>query len=760
MDKKALEKKIVELMKHQSYKPLSEEDIIDKLAIKGIELNFFWDVLKEMEQEGIIVCTRFNTYGLPEKMNLVVGNLSLNNKGFGFLVPDNKEEPDIFIPPSLLSNAMNGDRVIGRINSRHKGRQPEGEIIRILKRAYNTIVGNFQQRKNFGFVLPDDKKVAHDLFISLKDFNGAQDGQKVVAEITVWPKKGRSAEGKIVEVLGNPGDVGLEILSIIKQYDFPTSFPEEIMEATKKVSTQVEKKEYDNRRDLRDRLIVTIDSDSAKDLDDAVYVEQLDNDLWMLGVYIADVSYYVKKDSIIDKEARARATSLYFVDRVIPMLPERLSNGICSLNAQEDRLVMSCEMKINSSGKVVSYDIFPAVIKVTKRLSYPVVKEVVEDNIVPADFSLELVDMLKKMVSLRNILRQKRLERGAIDFDFPEQKIILNPVGKPLEIKQIFRTVAESIIEEFMLAANETVAEHLSKLSVPSIYRIHEDPDEEKIESLSTLLDSFALKLTTDKKVKPLDLQNVLKKIQGKAEEKLIGKVILRSLKQAEYKSENLGHFGLAAKYYTHFTSPIRRYPDLVVHRLLKETSKGKLNEKQKEKLKVLLVDVAEHSSKRERMAEQAERDIQDLKKAEYMVDYVGQEFKGTISGVMAFGLFVELENGVEGLVHMSSLTDDYYIYVEEEYCLIGEQNKKIYRLGDPIAVEVLQVNILERTIDFILPGEQVIARENLLKKMQARKPVVKTLKNDKKAKPKQDKKKNKDKDKRSRRKKATSKKK
>lgn len=727
MSKEVLEKKIIELMKNQSYKPLSEEEIIKQLDIKGVELNLFWPLLKSLEQTGTIVCTRFNTYGLPEKMNLVVGTLSLNSKGFGFLVPDDKEQLDVFISPNLLLDAMNGDRVIGRINSRPKDKQPEGEIIRILKRAHNTIVGNFQQRKNFGFVIPDDKKVTHDVFISLKDFNGAKDGQKVVVEIVVWPKKGKSAEGKIVEVLGNPGDLGLEILSIIKQYNFPTEFSSEVTAAAEKVNSKVEEKDFQDREDLRDRLIVTIDSDSAKDLDDAVYVEKLEDDIWLLGVYIADVSHYVLKDSIIDKEARERATSLYFVDRVIPMLPQRLSNGICSLNAQEDRLVMSCEMKIDSSGQVIEHKIFPAVINVTKRLSYPVVRAVVEDNIIPEDFSQELVVMLGKMSKLRDILHEKRLKRGSIDFDFPEQKVILDLFGKPKEIKQIFRTVAEGIIEEFMLVANETVAEDLSKLSVPSVYRVHEEPDEEKIKSLSNLLETFSVKLTTHKKVRPLDLQNVLHKIKGKTEEKFIGKVMLRSLRQAEYKVENLGHFGLAAKYYTHFTSPIRRYPDLVVHRLLKETSKGKISEKQKEKLQIQLIEIAEHSSKRERMAEQAERDIQDLKKAEYMVDYVGQEFSGTISGVMSFGLFVELDNGVEGLLHMSSLTDDYYKFVEEEYCLIGEQTKKIYCLGDPITVEVLKVNVLERMIDFILPGEKLTTRDHLLKKIQKNK----TVKND-----------------------------
>ena len=715
MNKQEIEKKIVDLMQKTSYKPLSEEEILNKIAIEGSALKLFWEVMQEMQQVGTIVCTRFNTYGLPEKMNLFVGALSLNSKGFGFVLSANRNEKDIFIPPGQLLGAMNNDCVIARINSRPEGRQPEGEIIRILKRANTKIVGNFSQRKEFGFVVPDDKKVMQDNFVARKNFGGAKDGQKVVVEITVWPRDGKSAEGQIVEILGIAGDSGLEVLSIIKQHGLPTEFPEKVLTAAKKVHVTVEEKELAGRRDLRERLVVTIDSDDAKDLDDAVYVERLANDSWLLGVYIADVSHYVTENSLLDQEARLRGTSVYLVDRVLPMLPKRLSNGICSLNAQQDRLVMACEMQIDKQGQVTKYDIFPAVINVTKRLSYDGVRQMLLDEVFPEDIPLPLAEMLKYMAGLSTVLRSKRMRRGAIDFDFPEQKVILDDNGKPIEIKQRVRTIAESLIEEFMLAANETVAEHLFKLMVPSIYRVHEDPDDDKMSALAILLNNFAIKMPAEKKITPAVLQEVLSKIAGKPEEKLVAKVILRSLRQAEYRAENLGHFGLAAKYYTHFTSPIRRYPDLVVHRLLKETAKGKVSDERKVRLAETLPEIAKQSSKQERAAEQAERDTVDLKKAEYMLDFIGEQFDGTISGVTAFGLFVELANGVEGLLHMSALNDDYYIYVEEKYCLIGEATKKVYRMGDPIRVEVLQANISTRSVDFILPDQTLATRERLL---------------------------------------------
>lgn len=706
MNKRAIEKKIKTLMHKESYKPLSQEELLERLSLSGKELKAFWSAVADLTKNGDIVKTRYNTYGLPEKMNLVVGTLSLTQKGYGFLLPDNKEIDDVFLPPGSMIDAMHGDHVMVRINSRSKDRKQEGEIIRVLTRKTTSVVGVFNQRSEYAFVTPDDRRINTDIFVAKKNFAGAKDGQKVVVQITVWPSGQKNAEGKVVEVLGNVGDIGLEILSIIKQHDLPVDFSDRVLSAAARIPDIVGPQELEGRRDLRNRMIFTIDGEDAKDLDDAVYVEETDAG-WLLGVYIADVSYYVVEDTPLDLEARERGTSVYLADRVLPMLPERLSNGICSLNAGQDRLVMSCEMRISSKGDVVSYEIFPAVIKVNKRLSYPVVRQVVDDENLPSDIDIYSARMLKRMGTLSKVLRKKRLSMGAVDFDFPEQKIILDVSGKPVDILQIKRSIAESIIEEFMLLANQTVAKHLSGKEVPSLYRVHEEPDEDKITALTDFLSSFAIKLSTKKKVVPSDFQAVLTKIKNTPEETLISKVMLRSLKQARYSAENVGHFGLSAKYYTHFTSPIRRYPDLVVHRLLKETAKNKMTAKRREKLAKSMTEIAEHASERERAAEQAERDTKDLKKAEYMLEHIGEEFSGIISGVTSYGLFVELESGVEGLLHMSALLDDYYVYVEKDYSLVGEASKKVYRLGDELAVEVFKVDVAARSVDFILPGQK-----------------------------------------------------
>ncbi|MDR3348022.1 MAG: ribonuclease R [Acidaminococcales bacterium] len=720
MKKNDIERKLLELMEKSAYRPMPEEEILESPEFAGADLKLFWAAVKELLDAGRIVRTRFGTYGLPEKMNLVVGSLSLNSKGFGFVLPERKEMEDIFIAPGGLSDAMNGDRVIARVSGRSHGRKPEGEIVRILKRANTTVVGNFVQRGSFAFVAPDDKKITQDVFIAKKNFGGAKDGQKVVAEFIVWPQDGKNAEGRIVEVLGDQGDKGLDVLAIIKQHGLATAFPKKVLEDADKANSAVEETEFAKRRDLCDRLIVTIDSDDAKDLDDAVRLEEIADGSWLLGVYIADVSYYVQEDSPLDKEARERATSVYLADRVLPMLPERLSNGLCSLNADEPRLAMACEMKINGQAQITDYELFPAVIKVRKRLSYSAVREALREGAPPAGMEPRLFGMLRKMDALSALLHEKRMERGAVDFDFPEQKIRLDANGRPTEVKLVKRTAAERIIEEFMLKANETVARHLFERRIPAIYRVHEQPDEEKMAALAGLLATFGLRLTRAKKVSPSDLQKILRKIAGKSEEKLIAKVMLRSLKQAEYGAENSGHFGLASKYYTHFTSPIRRYPDLVIHRLLKETLKRKLAAKRREKLEKSLPEIAVHSSRRERVAEAAERAVEDLKKAEYMREHIGEVFPGHISGVTSYGLFVELESGVEGLLHVSALTDDYYVFIDSEYRLVGEGSGKVYRLGDPISVEVLQASAAGRTVDFVLPGRKLAERDAALERLRA----------------------------------------
>jgi len=656
-------------------------------------------------------------------MGLVAGRFQLTSKGFGFVIPDNKgDRPDVFIPPRALNGAMNNDRVLARIDNDTHGKKPEGEILRIIVHANNKVVGVFHQSGEFAFVTPDDKRIGQDVYVMKRHFNNAKDGQKVVVEITEWPQNNRKAEGKVTEVLGNLGDVGLEILSIIKQNDLPLTFPEEVLDASYKVPKTIKKSELNGRRDLRDRTVVTVDGEDAKDLDDAVYVEKLNSDEYLLGVYIADVSYYVTENSVLDREARARGTSVYLVDRVLPMLPERLSNGICSLNAGEDRLSMACEMHINGEGKVLNYEIFPAVINVRHRLSYNIVRAMLAGDAELCAKYKDILPMVGKMDELREILHKKRAKRGAVDFDLPEQKVILDEKLHPIEIVQRIHGNAESIIEEFMLAANETVAQHMFNQHWPFIYRVHDIPAEEKMQDFAKLLANFNIKFKVHEETKPKDIQQAVEAIAGTPEERLITTVALRSMKQAVYQTENIGHFGLAAKYYTHFTSPIRRYPDLIVHRLLHRWLQApKLPANEVEPLGDKLDMIAEHSSIRERAAADAERATVELKKCEYMADHIGEEFDGTISGVTAFGMFVELENGVEGLVHISSLMDDYYDYYEERYALVGTHSGNVYRLGDKVRIEVLQVNISDVSIDFIMAGENNGVREHIRQQLLAK---------------------------------------
>lgn len=689
------------------------EELAAKLKLKGRDLDDFWLAIKKLEKQNHLKFTGKGAIKLKKtKAELLhEGKIDINSKGFGFVALDDTEQfnKDVFISESNLNTAMHGDRVQVRIVKQVADKNPEGEVVRILERAQANIVGDFILNGNIGFVVPDNKKVAKDIFIPLKQSNGAKHGQKVVVEITRWGEEGKKNEGKIVEVLGDVHDSDIEILSIIKQQGLSIAFPEKVLQAAKKVAREVNKSELKDRRDLRHLPIVTIDGDDAKDLDDAVYVEKLEQGKYLLGVYIADVSHYVTDSSVIDLEARERATSVYLVDRVLPMLPVELSNNICSLNADVDRLAMACEMVIDKQGQVLKYEVFQAVIKVSKRLSYSLVKQMLTGVGTIKDTSAYefLRPELEKMRELCAILKEKRHRRGAIDFNFPEQKVKLDEQGKPLEIVQREQGLAESIIEEFMLAANETVAEHLSRTGYPSVYRVHELPDEAKITALRKLLYNFNVKLELAEVVKPKILQKALEEIKGKPEERLMSTVMLRSLKQAKYQVENAGHFGLASEYYTHFTSPIRRYPDLIVHRLLREYFEyGKKLPKQKRELyEHTLPAIAENASVRERKAAEAERMTVELKMAECMQAHIGEEFDGNISSVTGFGFFVELDNGVEGLVHITALIDDYYVHNEEQYSLVGERRREVYRMGDRVRVEVLNVNVKERTIDFVIAG-------------------------------------------------------
>ena len=722
MHNKDIHEKVLAFMREASYAPMTSEQLVDALA-DVCSASKLWQELLALEANGEIIRTRFDTYGLPEKMGLVAGRFQLTSKGFGFVIPDNKgDRPDVFIPPRSLNGAMNNDRVLARVNNDAHGKKPEGEILRIIVHANNKVVGIFHQTGDFAFVIPDDKRIGQDVYVMRKHFNGAKDGQKVVVEITEWPQEHRKAEGRVSEVLGNIGDVGLEILSIIKQNDLPLQFPDEVLEAARKVPKTIKKSELAGRRDLRERTVVTVDGEDAKDLDDAVYVEQLGRDEYLLGVYIADVSYYVTEDSTLDKEARERGTSVYLVDRVLPMLPERLSNGICSLNAGEDRLAMACEMHIDSLGTILSYDIFPAVINVRHRLSYNIVRAILAGDSAMCERYEDILPMVARMDILRQILHDKRARRGAVDFELPEQKVILDENLHPIDIVQRIHGNAESIIEEFMLAANETVAKHMFDAHWPFIYRVHDIPSEERMQEFAKLLANFNIKFRVKEETEPKDIQQAVAEVAGKAEERLITTVALRSMKQAVYQTDNIGHFGLAAKYYTHFTSPIRRYPDLIVHRLLRAwMQQPKLKDSEVEPLEEKLDVIAEHSSIRERVAADAERATVDLKMCEYMAGHIGEEYDGIISGVTAFGMFVELPNGVEGLVHISSLMDDYYDFYEERYALVGNHSGRAYRLGDAVRIEVLNVNISDVSIDFIMAGENAGVREHIRQQLLAK---------------------------------------
>lgn len=716
-----LAEEILEYLRDRVHRPLTAIAIAMALDQK-INDDTFISALDELTSSAAVIKNRSGLYGLPEHMNLVVGTLSMNSKGYGFIIPDNKrpDGKDVFVPGAMLATAMNGDRVVARVTpSPLPGRSSEGEIIRIVTRANTKIVGTFSSSESFAFVTPDDQKIGQDIFIPPKAFNKAKTGMKVVAEITKWPEGRHNAEGKIVEVLGRAGDPGVDVLCVMKSYNLVQEFPDEVQKAADEIPQHVLDEEIKGRRDRRDFTTVTIDGDDSKDFDDAVYAERREDGGWFLGVYIADVSWYVRENAPLDLEARERGTSVYLVDRVIPMLPFELSNGICSLNEGEDRLAMACEMELSRGGGIESYEILPVVIRSHRRLTYNIVNKILvdrdEESIAQ---NKELVPMLETLAEIRDARKRIRHARGSIDFDLPEVKVKLDEEGHPVELVKRVSSPAESLIEECMLAANETVARHMDEKELPFLYRVHEQPDDEKMERLNTLLAMFSLHIrkNEDGRIRPRDIQQVLDRVKGHPEERIISAVALRSMQQARYAPDSLGHFGLAARYYTHFTSPIRRYPDLIVHRLLRETfATGTMTEKEREHAAAMLPDIADHSSTRERVAVDAERETTEMKEIEYMTQFIGETFSGIISGVTAFGIFVELENGVEGLVHVSRMINDYYEYVEEQFAIIGERTRKAYRLGDEVEVVLVRASVEERNIDFILKdnGIYVEGEEN-----------------------------------------------
>ncbi|BBU38503.1 ribonuclease R [Aeribacillus pallidus] len=704
-----LAERLLSFMKEEAYKPLTVEELEEAFQLEDAdEFKKLIITLNKMEEKGLIVRTRANRYGVPEKMNLIRGTLVGHARGFAFVEPDEPGFDDVFIPPGELNHAMHGDKVLVRLSPKTSGAKQEGTVIRILERGITEIVGTYTESKNFGFVIPDDKKIVNDIFIPKNASNGAVEGHKVIVRLTSYPEGRMSAEGEVVQILGHKNDPGVDILSIIHKHQLPLSFPDDVLKQANETPDEIKSEEIKNRRDLRNELIITIDGEDAKDLDDAVTVTKLNNGCYKLGVHIADVSYYVKEGTPIDREAFARGTSVYLVDRVIPMIPHRLSNGICSLNPKVDRLTLSCEMIVDEYGNVVQHDIFQSIIRSAERMTYSNVNKIlIEKDEQLREKYQEIVPMLEDMAELASILRKKRMLRGAIDFDFKEAKVLVDEKGKPYDVIIRERSVAERLIEEFMLLANETVAEHFHWLNVPFIYRIHEKPNEEKLRRFLEFITNFGYVVKgTGNNIHPRALQQILDEVRGKPEEMVISTVMLRSMKQAKYYPESVGHFGLSTEFYTHFTSPIRRYPDLIVHRLIRKyLLEGKIDEKTQMKWASILPEIAEHSSNMERRAVDAERETDDLKKAEFMLDKIGEEFDGIISSVTNFGMFVELPNTVEGLVHVSYMTDDYYHYDERHYAMIGERTGNVYRIGDEITVRVVNVDKEERSIDFEIVG-------------------------------------------------------
>ena len=628
-----------------------------------------------------------------------------NQKGFGFVKIEERED-EIYIAKKNSINALNGDEVLIKIiEEKTNSKKAEGRIIKVLEREKDTIVGTFQYSRSFGFVVPDDKNFGTDIFISKKNFGKARNNQKVLVKITKYPKKGKNAEGKIVEVLGKIDEAGVDMLSLIKEHNLPDEFPEPVLEEARRCGNKVDKKDIPNRIDKRNEIIFTIDGEDAKDLDDAVRVIKLDNGNYKLDVHIADVSYYVRENSLLDKEALIRGTSIYMLGKVIPMLPRELSNGICSLNAGEDRFTLSCSMEINPKGKVVSSEVYKGIINVTERMNYHDVQKIIDgtDKKVLKKYE-PYIQNFKDMEKLAKILKARRIEEGYLNLDIPESKIDLDENGKVTNISKYETSFANEIIEQFMLSANETIAEKFYWLDAPFIYRVHEEPDLEKVQELNKFLFNFGLKIKANKDhIYPKEFAKVLDEIKGKEEEKVISNLILRTLKVARYEEENKGHFGIAGKYYCHFTSPIRRYPDLFIHRIISKYLENSydVDEKFIEKYKEQAKERAKQSSDREKVATTVEREAEDIKKAEYMEDKIGNEYDGIISSITSFGMFVELENTVEGLIRFENLGNEYFIYDEERKRLIGEKTNTTYKIGDKVKIRVAKASKLLRQVDF-----------------------------------------------------------
>lgn len=709
MEKEILNNKkelLLQVITDKSYRPMKFRELASLLQVPKDERDDLKIVMDSLISDGKIMLDGNGRYK-ETNGNIKTGIFSGTTRGFGFVkIEGEEDEEDIFIPESETKGALNKDRVQIAIFEEQSGRRREGAVISVLERNVTELVGTFQKSKNFGFVIADNTKFNSDVFIPKEHTKGAVNGHKVLVQLTDYGSETKNPEGKIIKIIGHINDPGVDVVSVILENGLPTEFPDEVMKQVERIGEEVSSADIGGRVDLRNLQTVTIDGEDAKDLDDAITLSKK-GDIYQLGVHIADVSNYVTEDSPLDKEALKRGTSVYLVDRVIPMLPHKLSNGICSLNAGSDRLALSCIMEIDEKGNVVGHRLAETVINVDRRMTYTSVKKILEDHDeAEIEEYKELVPMFELMLELANILREKRRKRGSIDFDFPESKIILDSDGRPTDIKPYERNKATKIIEDFMLIANETVAEDFFWQELPFVYRTHENPDIEKIQKLSVFINNFGYTMRIGQdEIHPKELQKLLIKIDGKPEEPLISRLTLRSMKQAKYTTTCDGHFGLSTKYYCHFTSPIRRYPDLQIHRIIKENLRGGLKEKRINHYEAILNGVAKQSSLAERRADESEREVEKLKKVEYMSQFIGQTFEGVISGVTSWGMYVELPNTVEGMIRLADMHDDYYIYDEEHYMLTGEHTKRTYKLGEAVVIRVEDTDKLMRTINFSIVG-------------------------------------------------------
>lgn len=707
MEKSLLEKRkqvLENLMNDKQYVPMKIKELAIILQVPRENREELLEVLEELIRDGKVEQTKRGKYKIAE-MPVFTGKFVGNARGFGFVELEEEKE-DIFISEANAGAAVHGDTVQISLLPAKTGKRREGVVIKVLDHAITEIVGTYQQSRNFGFVIPDNLKFTKDIFIPIEHSRGAVNGHKVVVEITDYGSDEKSPEGKVKEIIGHVNDPGTDVLSVVYAYDLPLEFPEKVLNQAERVGCEVTAADCLGRMDLRDWQMVTIDGEDAKDLDDAISITKEGN-LYHLGVHIADVTNYVQENSALDREALKRGTSVYLVDRVIPMLPHRLSNGICSLNQGADRLALSCLMDVDEKGNVIGHQIAETVIRVDRRMTYTSVKKILSGDETEAEEYRELVPMFRRMEELSALLRARRKKRGSIDFDFPESKILLDKQGRPTEIKPYDRNVATKIIEDFMLLANETVAQDFYWQELPFVYRTHENPDPEKIQQLALFINNFGYAIKNNRdEIHPKEIQKLLARIEGAPEEAMISRLTLRSMKRAQYTVECSGHFGLAAKYYCHFTSPIRRYPDLQIHRIIKDALRGRMNQDKISHYQGILPEVASHSSQMERRADEAERETEKMKKAEYMEQHVGEVFSGVISGMTNWGFYVELENTVEGMVHVTNLYDDRYYYREESFDMAGADTGKVYKLGQRVKIRVLGADKKSRLIDFELAEE------------------------------------------------------